>query len=240
MAGHSKWANIKHRKGRQDALRGKMNTKLIREITVASKESGPDPHSNPRLRLAIDKANRANVTKDSIKKAIDKGQGASSGADYIEVMYEGYGAKGVAVMVRCLTDNKNRTVSEVRHAFNKHGGNLGTDGSVSYLFERKGVVFLPCHASDQPAMLEAVLDFAVEDVQELEEGLELIVQASDLTSVVDSITAKQWDIGQADLRWVAGTLVELNDEDAQKLATLEDALDDLDDVQEVYHNAQLI
>ena len=131
MAGHSKWANIRHRKGRQDALRGKANTKLIREITVATKEAGPDPSSNPRLRLAIEKANRANVTKDSIKKAIDKGAGNTSGEDYFEVVYEGYAPAGIAMMVSCLTDNKNRTVSEVRHAFSKHGGKLGTDGSVS-------------------------------------------------------------------------------------------------------------
>jgi YebC/PmpR family DNA-binding regulatory protein len=160
VAGHSKWANIKHRKGRQDALRGKMNTKLIREITVATKEAGGDPNSNPRLRLAIDKASRANVTKDSIKKAIDKGLGNVDGADYQEIRYEGYGPQGVAMLVLCLTDNKNRTVAEVRHAFSKHGGNLGTDGSVGYLFKRQGIVVFRADKLDDALMMRA-LDWAL-------------------------------------------------------------------------------
>lgn len=238
MAGHSKWANIKHRKGRQDALRGKINTKLIREITVSAKQAGGDPDSNPRLRLAIDKANRANVTKDSIKKAIDKGTGVLAGEDYTEVVYEGYAPGGVALMVMCLTDNKNRTVAEVRHAFAKHGGNLGTDGSVAYLFERKAVIELACSQEEQEALMEACLEYAVEDVVPLDDcGVQLLLAPADLETVSAALQKNSAALELAELRMCAQTLLELPEDAQEKLMTLEEALEDLDDVQAVYHNA---
>ncbi len=238
MAGHSKWANIKHRKGRQDALRGKMNTKLIREITVATKEAGGDPSSNPRLRLAIDKASRANVTKDSIKKAIDKGMGNVDGADYQEVRYEGYGPQGVAILVLCLTDNKNRTVAEVRHAFNKYGGNLGTDGSVGYLFVRKGVVVIDSVKLDDD-LIERALDLGVDDVSEGDEEntVQLVMSSNLLSEVVDRLKSFDYEITQADHLWIAETHQNLDQDAYEKFETLYDALLELDDVQSVFANA---
>lgn len=238
MAGHSKWANIKHRKGRQDALRGKMNTKLIREITVATKEAGGDPNANPRLRLAIDKASRANVTKDSIKKAIDKGLGNVDGADYQEIRYEGYGPLGVAMLVLCLTDNKNRTVAEVRHAFSKHGGNLGTDGSVGYLFKRQGIVVFRADKLDDALMMRA-LDWGVDDVSEGEEvnTVELVMSTNVLPTVVEALQQASFEIIQADPVWLPETHQALNPESYEKFVTLYEALEDLDDVQSVFANA---
>ena len=240
MAGHSKWANIKHRKGRQDALRGKMNTKLIREITVATKEAGGDPSSNPRLRLAIDKASRANVTKDSIKKAIDKGMGNVDGADYQEVRYEGYGPQGVAILVLCLTDNKNRTVAEVRHAFNKYGGNLGTDGSVGYLFVRKGVVVIDSVKLDDD-LIERALDLGVDDVSEGDEEntVQLVMPSNLLSEVVDRLKSFDYEITQADQLWIAETHQKLDQGSYEKFETLYDALLELDDVQSVFANAEM-
>lgn len=240
MAGHSKWANIKHRKGRQDALRGKMNTKLIREITVATKESGPDLNSNPRLRLAVDKASRANVTKDSIKKAIDKGSGNVDGADYQEVSYEGYGPQGVAMLVFCLTDNKNRTVAEVRHAFNKYGGNLGTDGSVSYLFNRRAVIVLSGSVDDDELMMRA-LDLGVDDISAGDEAgtVELVMQANLLSDAVDHLKTFEYTIVHADHLWLAETTQSLDAVGSEKFSTLHDVLLELDDVQSVFTNAEL-
>ena len=240
MAGHSKWANIKHRKGRQDALRGKMNTKLIREITVATKEAGPDLNSNPRLRLAVDKASRANVTKDSIKKAIDKGSGNIDGADYQEVSYEGYGPQGVAMLVLCLTDNKNRTVAEVRHAFNKYGGNLGTDGSVSYLFNGRAVVVLTGSVDDDELMMRA-LDLGVDDISAGDEPgtVELVMQPNLLSDTVDRLKAFEYAIVHADHLWLAETTQSLDAAGSEKFSTLYDALLELDDVQSVFTNAEL-
>lgn len=236
MAGHSKWANIKHRKGRQDALRGKANTKLIREITVAVKEAGQDPGSNPRLRLAIEKANRANVTKDSIKRAIDKGAGNIEGADYQEVMYEGYAPGGVAMMVSCLTDNKNRTVAEVRHAFSKHNGNLGTDGSVSYLFARKGLIVCE-NVADLDVLMDLIIDYDVDDVAMIGENVAQVVTSSvDLEAVSKIVDDNGYKILQADISWIADTLLAVGDEDKEKLENLQNTLEDLDDCQDVYMN----
>ncbi len=238
MAGHSKWANIKHRKGRQDALRGKMNTKLIREITVATREAGGDPSANPRLRLAMDKANRANVTKDSIKRAIDKGMGNLGTDDYQSVMYEGYGPQGVAMLVECLTDNKNRTVAEVRHAFNKYGGNLGTDGSVSYLFSRRGIVVVSGQEEDE-ALLTLALEHGIDDVSAgVDPDTVVLDMAPNLLSdVVDLVSSKGYSIVQADHMWVAETKLPLDEVGYEKCETLHDVLIELDDVQSVFTNA---
>ena len=241
MAGHSKWANIKHRKGRQDALRGKMNTKLIREITVAVKEAGGDPSANPRLRLAMDKANRANVTKDSIKRAIDKGLGNTTGADYQEIRYEGYGPQGVAILVSCLTDNKNRTVAEVRHAFNKYGGNLGTDGSVGYLFARRGVIVLASVSVDDETLMMRALDCGVDDVDVGEEEGTVVLEMDPklLSDVVDQLKEWGYDILQADHSWIAETKQGLSEDAYEKYDALYTALLELDDVQSVFTNAEL-
>ena len=240
MAGHSKWANIKHRKGRQDALRGKMNTKYIREITVATKEAGADPNANPRLRLAIDKANRANVTKDSIKRAIDKGMGKLAGVDYQEVCYEGYGPNGIAMLVNCLTDNKNRTVAEIRHAFNKYGGNLGTDGSVRYLFVRKGVVVISGSVEDDALLLWAI-DSGIDNVSE---GIHLGTVAlemapNQLAAVVDRLKTSGYTVVQADYLWIAEAKQILDEATYEKYEVLYDVLLDLDDVQAVFSNAKV-
>lgn len=240
MAGHSKWANIKHRKGRQDALRGKMNTKLIREITVATKEAGGDPDANPRLRLAIDKASRSNVTKDSIKRAIDKGLGNIDGADYQSVRYEGYGPQGVAVLVFCLTDNKNRTVAEVRHAFNKYGGNLGTDGSVGYLFNRQAKVVITGSIDDDELMLRA-LDCGANDVSagDVDGHVILTCDSNQLSEIVDSMQGYGYSILHADQHWVADMMQTLDEAGAEKMMVLYDALIELDDVQSVFTNTDL-
>ena len=240
MAGHSKWANIKHRKGRQDALRGKMNTKLIREITVATKESGGDPSSNPRLRLAMDKASRANVTKDSIKKAIDKGMGTMDGADYQEVRYEGYGPQGVAILVFCLTDNKNRTVAEVRHAFSKYGGNLGTDGSVSYLFNRQAKIVVQGSVDDE-ALMSHALDCGADDFSQGEtpDTVVLTLPPADLAIAVDALKSHDYVVEHADNHWVADMIQPLDATGVEKTLVLYEVLLDLDDVQSVFTNADL-
>lgn len=240
MAGHSKWANIKHRKGRQDALRGKQNTKLIREITVAVREAGEDPKSNPRLRLAMEKAGRGNVTKDSIKRAIDKGAGRIDAEQYQEVMYEGYGPQGVAILVSCLSDNKNRTVAEVRHAFTKYGGNLGTTGSVSYMFVRKAM--LMCDGVvDEDVFMNAVLDYDVEDISFLGDGVACVEMSPGvLASVVDFCQAEGLNIVDSDVIWQADIPAEVDDENSEKLERLVTVLEDLDDVQAVYSSAQTV
>ena len=237
MAGHSKWANIRHRKAAQDAKRGKIFTKLIREITVAARSGGADISSNPRLRDAIDKALGANMKKDTIENAIKRGSGAADGDNYEEVRYEGYGPSGVAVMVDCLTDNRNRTVSDVRHAFTRHGGNLGTDGSVAYLFSKLGTLSYPA-GSDEDAIMEASLDAGAEDVQIMEDGS--IVVSTTAETFVD---VKQYmtDAGlvpeMAEVSMTPSTSVTLQLEDAEKIIRLVDMLEDLDDVQNVYNNA---
>ena len=239
MAGHSKWANIKHRKGRQDALRGKQNTKLIREITVAVREAGEDPKSNPRLRLAMEKAGRGNVTKDSIKRAIDKGAGRIDAEQYQQVMYEGYGPQGVAVLVSCLTDNKNRTVAEVRHAFSKYGGNLGTSGSVAYMFVRKAMLMCE-QVEDQDAFMNAVLDYDVEDISFPDQGVACVeMPPTVLDSVVVYCQTQGFTIVDSDVVWQAETFVDVDDENNEKLERLIMVLEDLDDVQAVYTSAHV-
>ena len=239
MAGHSKWANIQHRKKAQDAKRGKIFTRLIREISVAAREGGGDPEANPRLRLAIDKANAANVPKDNIDRAIKKATGELEGAAYEELRYEGYAPGGVAVMVDCLTDNRNRTVAEVRHAFTKHGGNLGTDGSVAYLFEKKGVIsFAPGSSEDE--IMEAALEAGAEDIVSDEDGsIEVLTAPEDFEAVRNALRDAGLAFGEAEVTQRAATLVELDLEIGQKVLKFLDVLEDLDDAQDVWSNADI-
>ena len=236
MAGHSKWANIKHKKAAQDAKRGKIFTKLIREITVAAKMGGGEPADNPRLRAAVDKALSANMTKDTIQRAIDRGAGNSEDANMDEVTYEGYGVSGVAVLVECLTDNRNRTVAEVRHAFSKCGGNLGTDGSVAYLFTKRGQILID--NADEDAVMEAALDAGAEDVIGQDDGsIDVATTQNDVVDVKDALLASGIEIVSAEVALVPSTTAELDEESAPKVMKLIDMLEDLDDVQNVYTNA---
>lgn len=238
MAGHSKWANIKHRKGAQDAKRGKIFTKLIREITTAAKLHGGDASANPRLRIAIDKALAANMTRDTIDRAVKRGAGGDDGDDMEEIRYEGYGPAGVAVMVDCLTDNRNRTVSEVRHAFSKYGGNLGTDGSVSYLFSKCGqIIFAP--GADEESLMELAIDAGADDVVVQEDSsIEVITSVDAFNEVLTAIKDKDLNPDNAEITMVPSTTVSLDEQATETLTKLTDALDDLDDVQEVYTNAE--
>ncbi|MEM7207009.1 MAG: YebC/PmpR family DNA-binding transcriptional regulator [Pseudomonadota bacterium] len=237
MAGHSKWANIQHRKGAQDAKRGKLFTRLIREITVASRMGGSDPTSNPRLRLAIDKALAGNMTKDTIERAVKRGAGELEGVEYEEIRYEGYGTAGVAIMVDCLTDNRNRTVAEVRHAFSKYGGNMGTDGSVAYLFSKIGtLVFAP--GTDEDALMEAALDAGAEDVITHEDGaIEVVTDPESYVDVKESLENAGLTAEHAEVTMKASTEVELDEDQTEKLMKLVDAMEELDDVQDVFTNA---
>ena len=238
MAGHSKWANIKHRKAAQDAKRGKIFTKLIRELTVAAKAGGPEPADNPRLRAAMDKALANNMTKDTIERAIARGAGSGDADNMEEIVYEGYGANGVAVLVECMTDNRNRTVSDVRHAFTKCGGNLGTSGSVAYLFHKRGRLLLPAGV-DEEAVLETSLEAGAEDVQTQADGsIEVLTDPQAFGSVVDALQTSGLTPEVAEVVMLPDTYAEITDlEWAQKVIKLVDLLEDLDDVQEVYSNA---
>ena len=237
MAGHSKWANIQHRKKAQDAKRGKLFTKLIREITVAARMGGGDPDSNPRLRQAIDKGLAGNMTKDTIERAVKRGSGAADGDNYEEVRYEGYGPGGVAVMVDCLTDNRNRTVSEVRHAFSKSGGNLGTDGSVAYLFTKTGTLTFAA-GSDEDQIMEAALEAGADDVISNDDGsVDVVTSPESFMDVKDAMTAAGLEPEMAEVSMQPATSVDLELADAEKVMRLVDMLEDLDDVQNVYSNA---
>ena len=238
MAGHSKFANIKHRKAAQDKKRGKIFTKLIREITVAARGGGGgDVAANPRLRLVVDKALGANMTRDTIERAIKRGTGEGDDTNYDEIRYEGYGPAGTAIMVDCLTDNRNRTVSEVRHAFTKAGGNLGTDGSVAYMFARTGVLMYPA-GSDEDAIMEAALEAGAEDVATHDDGsIEVVTSYEDFIAVKDAMTAADFAPEQAEVVEKAANLINVELADAEKILRLIDTLEDLDDVQEVHTNA---
>ncbi|MBN2689314.1 MAG: YebC/PmpR family DNA-binding transcriptional regulator [Gammaproteobacteria bacterium] len=239
MAGHSKWANIKHRKARQDAKRGKVFTKLIRAITVAARAGGDDLSSNSTLRLAIDKALAENMPRDTIDRAIKRGAGGAEGANVSESFYEGYGPAGVAILVECLTDNKNRTVSEVRHAFTKAGGNLGTDGSVAYLFTKKGVFTFPPE-SDEDSIMEIALENGADDIVNNEDGsLDLFTDQENYQAVKDALEKANIEIANADLGMVPSMQATLDQDAAEKVLRLIDVLEDLDDVQNVYHNADI-
>ena len=236
MAGHSKWANIKHRKARQDASRGKVWTKVIREITVAAKD-GPDPNDNPRLRLALEKANAANMPKDTIKRAIEKGSGTGETGELEEIVFEGYGPGGVAILVETMTDNRNRTVSDVRHAFSKYGGNLGTDGSVSYLFKKLGIIHLSKNLSEENLM-EIVIESGAEDFSEEDDFYEVTTEANVFNNVLDVFKEKKIEYIDAQLTLRADTLVPLDNDMSEKVLNIMEFMDDLDDVQEVHTNAE--
>ncbi|PMC16825.1 putative transcriptional regulatory protein [Oligella urethralis] len=237
MAGHSKWANIQHRKGRQDAKRGKIWTKIIREITVAARAGGPDPESNPALRLAMDKANASNMPKDNINRAIQRGAGAVDGEDYEFVRYEGYGVAGAAVIVDCMTDNRQRTVSEVRHALTKNGGNLGTDGSVTFMFDHVSQ-FLFGPDVDEEQIMEVGLEAGANDIDTDEDGLtEVLGAPSDFAQLRDAFEAAGLQPEVAEIIMRPQNEIELNDADGAVMQKIIDTLEDLDDVQKVYTNA---
>jgi YebC/PmpR family DNA-binding regulatory protein len=238
MAGHSKWANIKHRKAAQDAKRGKVFSKIIRELTVAAK-GGDNPDDNPRLRVAMDKALGANMKKDTIDKAVSRGAGNAEGENYEECTYEGYGVGGVAVLVECMTDNKNRTVAEVRHAFSKRGGNLGTDGSVAYLFSKVGQLHYPAEVKEEPLM-EAALEAGAEDVLVHGDGSKEVETAfADYFDVKEALVSDDFVPEQAQITMKPATTVDLDAAGAEKIMALVDMLEDLDDVQSVYTNADI-
>lgn len=240
MAGHSKWANIRHRKAKQDAVKTKLYTKLIREITVAARLGGGDPAMNPRLRAVLDKALTANMSRDVIDRAIKRGAGGLEGSDVEEVRYEGYGPGGVAIMVDCMTNNRNRTVADVRHAFTKSGGNLGTDGSVSYLFNKRGLItFAP--GADEERLMEFALEKNVEDILiNDDKSIEVITSADQFLEIKDAMVASGFHPTEAGISMVATTQVAITDkESAEKFLRMIDMLEDLDDVQEVYSNADI-
>ncbi|MEN7343792.1 MAG: YebC/PmpR family DNA-binding transcriptional regulator [Pseudomonadota bacterium] len=239
MAGHSKWSNIQHRKGAQDKKRGKLFTKLIREITVAARMGGGDLESNPRLRMAVDKAKSQSMPKDNIERAIKRGSGELDGDEYFEIRYEGYGPGGTAVMVDCMTDNRNRTVAEVRHAFSKFGGNLGADGSVAYLFSQVGLLSFPSD-SDEDAVMGAAIDAGAEDVVvNDDQSIDVLTSPGEFEQVRDAMSEAGLDPVTAEVTMHAGTSSSLDRKDAETMLKLVDTLEDLDDVQEVYTNADI-
>lgn len=239
MAGHSKWANIQHRKGRQDEKRGKVWTRIIREIMVAARQGGGDANMNPRLRLAIDKAKAANMPADTIKKNVDKATGNLEGVTYEEIRYEGYGIGGAAIIVDCMTDNRVRTVAEVRHAFSKYGGNLGTEGSVAFQFKHCGQ-FLFAPGTSEDKVMEVALEAGAEDVITGDDGaIEVVCAAPDFEAVKNALEAAGLKPEVAEVTMRPENTVELAGEDAQRMQKLLDVIEDLDDVQDVYHNAEI-
>ncbi|MBI3100929.1 MAG: YebC/PmpR family DNA-binding transcriptional regulator [Burkholderiales bacterium] len=239
MAGHSKWANIQHRKGRQDEKRGKIWTRIIREITVAARTGGGDPAANPRLRLAIDKAKAANMPADRVKYNIDKATGNAEGVNYEEIRYEGYGIGGAAIIVDTMTDNRVRTVAEVRHAFSKHGGNMGTEGSVAFQFKNVGqIIFAP--GTNEDKVMEVALEAGADDVVPDDDGaIEVLTQPAEFEAVKNALVAAGLTPDAADVTMRPDVTIELTGDDAARMQKLLDVLEDLDDVQEVYHNAAL-
>ncbi len=239
MAGHSKWANIKHRKAAQDAKRGKVFTKIIREIVVAAKSGGPNPEDNPSLRAVIDKALSANMKRDTVDKAIARGAGNADGDNYDELTYEGYGPGGVAILVECLTDNKNRTVAEVRHAFTRAGCELATSGSVAYLFEKKGQIIFSDEV-DEDTLMEEALDAGAEDIVNHDDGsFEVLTSPADFMLVKEALEQHGLKPEVGEVAMLPSTSAELNTDTAVKVLRLIDALDDLDDTQNVYSNAEI-
>jgi len=239
MAGHSKWANIKHRKAAQDAKRGKIFTKLIRELVVAAKAGGPNPDDNPRLRAAVDKALGANMKRDTVEKAIARGAGAGEGENYDEITYEGYAPGGVAILVECMTDNRNRTAGDVRHAFTKRGGNLGTDGSVAYLFNRIGQINYSAGV-DEDALMDAALEAGAEDIVSHDDGsVDVQTSFGDFLMIKDALIGAGLEPAHAEIAMVADISVPLDLVGAEKLLAMIDSLEDLDDVQNVYTNAEI-
>ncbi len=239
MAGHSKWANIKHKKAANDKKRGKIWSKLIREVTVAAKAGGGDIEANPRLRLAVDKAKASNMPKDTIERAVIKGSGGADGDNYEEIRYEGYGHAGTAIIVDCLTDNRNRTASEVRHAFTKYNGNLGTSGSVAYMFTKQGEISFAPNA-DEDGIMDVALESGAEDVITHDDGsIDVITTVDAFSDVKDAIVKAGFEPDNAEVTFSAENTVPLDATGAEKFMRLIDVLEDLDDVQEVYSNADI-
>lgn len=239
MSGHSKWHNIQARKGKSDAARGKIFTKIGREIAVVVKAGGADPVSNPKLRDVIAKAKQNNMPNDSIERSIKKASGEMAGVNYESCTYEGYGAGGSAVIVECLTDNKNRTAGDVRHAFDKFGGSLGSTGCVSYLFERKGIISIPTEGVDTDELMLAALDAGAKDVVEYDDALEVITAPNDCNAVADALTAAGYNVESSEVSMVPSNYVDLDENKMTSFNKMIDMLEDLDDVQEVFHNVNL-
>lgn len=239
MSGHSKWATIKRKKAALDAKKGKIFTKLIKEITIAARQGGGDPSANPRLRLAIDNAKAENMPADNIERAIKKATGELEGVTYYELTYEGYGPAGVAMLVEVATDNKNRTVAEVRHIFSKHGGSLGETGSVAWMFERKGVITIPKQDKSEDDILAIVLDAGADDLQTEEEFYEITTSVENFEPVRKALQENNLKVDNASLQWIAKNTIQVKGEDAEKVMKLIEALEDCDDVQNVYSNADI-
>lgn len=239
MAGHSKWANIKHKKGREDAKRGKVFTKLIKEVTVAARMGGGDPAANPRLRSAIAAAKAENMPKDNLERAIKKGTGELEGVNYEEIVYEGYGPGGAAVIVESLTDNKNRAIAEIRHIFTKHGGNIGSNGCVAWMFDKKGLIAVSKENADEDQLMEIALDAGAEDVKDEGDSFEVITAPEDFLTVKEAVDAAEIPTIMAEVAMIPQNMSELQGKDAEKMIKMMDALDDCDDVQNVHTNADI-
>jgi len=239
MSGHSKWATIKRKKGAADAKRGKIFTKLIKEITIAARQGGGDPAGNPRLRLAIDNAKAANMPADNVDRAIKKATGELEGVSYVELMYEGYGPGGVAILVEVATDNKNRTVAEVRHIFSKMGGSMGESGSVAWMFERKGIISIKRDGKSEDEVMEIVLDAGADDMQTEEDIFEVTTSLESFETVRKTLVDKSLEIENASLEWIAKNTLAVGGEDAEKVVKIIESLEDNDDVQNVFSNADI-
>lgn len=239
MSGHSKWATIKRKKAAIDAKRGKMFTRLIKEISIAAREGGGDINGNPRLRLAVDNAKAANMPQDNIERAVKKATGELQGVIYHELIYEGYGPAGVAILVEVATDNKNRTVAEVRHLFSKNGGNLGENGSVAWMFDRKGVITLPKQNKTEDELMELALDAGADDLQAEEDFFEIQTPLEAFEAVRKSLSENNIKVENASLQWIAKNTISVTGEDAEKVIKLIESLEDSDDVQNVYSNADI-
>lgn len=240
MSGHSKWATIKRKKAAVDAKRGKIFTKLIKEITIAAREGGGDPNGNPRLRLAVDNAKAANMPQDNIERAIKKATGELEGVTYHELTYEGYGPNGVAILVEVATDNKNRTAAEVRHLFSKNNGSLGESGSVSWMFDRKGIISFPKQDKTEDEIMEIILEEGADDLQSEDNYYEVQTPVENFEAVRKSLSQKKIKIENASLQWIAKNEIAVKGEDAEKIMKLIESLEDLDDVQNVYSNADFV
>ena len=238
MAGHSKWANIKHKKAAQDAKKGKVFTKIIKELTIASRDGGSDPDSNPRLRQAISLAKSSNMPNDTIERAIKKGAGELDGINYEEILYEGYGPGGIAIIMNVLTDNRNRTVAEIRHLMNKYGGNLGEAGSVSWMFRHKGQIIIDATRINEDTFIENVIDLEIEDLQTQKLEFTILTKPSDLFQIVDQIEKKGYSIKSSTLEYIAKSYVKIERSMVDKAITLMDCLDSHDDVQNIYSNLE--
>lgn len=239
MSGHSKWATIRRKKGALDAKRGKLFTKLIKEITIAARDGGGDPNGNPRLRLAVDNAKAANMPADNVDRAIKKATGSLDGANYVEITYEGYGPAGVAVMVEVMTDNKNRTVAEVRHLFSKYGGSMAESGSVAWMFERKGVISIPKEDKSEDDIMEIILDAGADDLRPEGDFFEIQTAIESFEPVRKALADKKIKIENASLEWVAKNMINVAGEDAERVIKLIEMLEDSDDVQNVFSNADI-